>query len=314
MTRQEHAILLKCLRWIFRKELWHAYVQLDDNPPVRMKMGRHDWHIDYTADPFLFRYDGVNWLLYETLDKKDKGVLGVFKEEHGRWKNWGKVLERACHLSYPQVFEDNGKIYMIPESSDEGRGKVDLYESTNFPSGWKFVKTLIKESSVDSTLVRKGGYYYLFCNVITSPNRAELWFAPSLLGPWEKHPQAMNINQSFRLRRNGGAFLEIDGKLHRVAQDCNGAYGKRLFAVPVLELSSEKYKEGPATLLLEGRLSEFKNGRHTYNEINDGNHKIRTFDVQDFHLRPIHRMIANICFLIGRRVLPSVFAGRKMRP
>lgn len=215
----------------------------------------------YIADPFLFVKDGVTYLFYETLKAK-KGVLGCFRRESGGWTDLGLVLEEPWHLSYPQVFEENGRVFMIPESCDFGggfaRGAVRLYEPTDFPFGWRETKQLIKEPFSDSTLCRKDGHFYLSCDREHPQESAELWHAPALTGPWTRHPQSDAHNQSKRLRRCGGAFQAVDGQLFRIAQDCNGAYGKRLFRVPVERLSPTEYREGAARLFQPGM-------RHTYN-------------------------------------------------
>lgn len=215
----------------------------------------------YVADPFLFVFAGVTYLFYETLKEK-KGVLGCFRREGGKWVDLGLVLEEPWHLSYPQVFEDGGRVYMIPESCDfRGQfkcGAVRLYEATDFPRGWRLASVLIGEPFSDSSLLRLGGHCYLSCGREFPSEAAELWHAPSLSGPWSRHPESANHNQSRRLRRNGGAFLCEGGALWRVAQDCNGAYGKRVFKVPILEISPTCYREGAAVLLTGGY-------RHTYN-------------------------------------------------
>ena len=215
----------------------------------------------YVADPFLFVQDGITYLFYEMLKAK-KGVLGCFRRENGSWKDLGLVLEEPWHLSYPQVIKENGRVFMIPESCDFGgrfaRGAVRLYEPKDFPFGWRETAQLINEPFSDSTLCRKDGHFYLSCDREHPHESAELWQAPSLTGPWTQHPQSAAHNQSKRLRRCGGAFQEVDGRLFRIAQDCNGAYGKRLFKVPVERLSPTEYREGAAQLFQAGM-------RHTYN-------------------------------------------------
>ncbi|MBR4354798.1 MAG: hypothetical protein IKP97_05835, partial [Kiritimatiellae bacterium] len=84
------------------RERYRVFVRQNGGEPKPLEMGKGKWNADYCADPFLFRYDGVNWLFYETLDKTGKGVLGCFKEVDGNWIQQGIVLEESCHLSYPQ--------------------------------------------------------------------------------------------------------------------------------------------------------------------------------------------------------------------
>ena len=165
---------------------------------------------------------------------KGAGVYAIYCiSKKGLYKTYGEKINR---LSYD----------------------VPIYVGKAVPSGWRQTMQLIKEPFSDSTLCRKDGHYYLSCDREHPHEAAELWHAPALTGPWTRHSQSANHNQSKRLRRCGGAFQEVGGQLFRLAQDCNGAYGKRLFRVPVERLSPIEYREGTARLFQAGM-------RHTYN-------------------------------------------------
>ena len=61
-----------------------------------------------------------------------------------------------------------------------------------------------------------------------------------------------------------------EGRLYRVAQDNNSVlYGKRLFMVPIEEITPTMYREGAAVLLYDRRKPPY-NYCHTYNEIEVG--------------------------------------------
>ncbi len=222
-----------------------------------------------------------------------KGKIGCFKEVEGRWVNQGIVLEQSWHMSYPQVFEEDGHIYMIPEQSDLGRGTVSLYEATDFPRGWVKRATLIDRPFADATLLRRDGHYYLACYTIPPHESAELWHAPSLLGPWTQHPQSQNIHQEAKYRRCGGSFIEENGQLYRVAQDCEGGYGLRLYKVPVLEVSPEGYCEG-APILFFSEHDIVHSWKHTYNEICYNGRKLSVFDIQYKTRLPMGKMLQSL--------------------
>jgi len=265
----------------------------------------------YIADPFLFTWSGQIYLFYETLKAK-KGVLGCFRFENGEWKDLGLVLEESWHLSYPQVFEEDGHVYMIPESCDfrgrGARGAVRLYEAEDFPRKWKLVKELIPEPFSDSTLLRQDGHYYLFCDREFPVEAAELWHAPALLGPWTRHPQSANCNQSRRLRRCGGSV--VDGC--RIAQDCNGAYGRRLFKVPILKITPTEYLEGEPELF-------HGNFRHTYNQLNTSDGLLEVIDELSYDFTPTPRSVLKAlaipfqCLVRRRHDRPALFylGGRR---
>ena len=233
----------------------------------------------FCADPFLFRHSGANYLFYETVDAYEKGKLGCLKEVDGKWIDQGIVLEEPWHLSYPQVFEEGGKVYMLPEACDFGKGGVHLYEAVEFPMKWKRVATLIDRPFADSTILKYDGHWYMACYTIPPKETAELWHADSLFGPWTRHPQWRNINQSNRLRRCGGSFIRRGDVLYRVAQDCNGPlYGKRLFKVRVEKISPTEYKEGEATILHDRTMPPF-GYCHTYNEMEVNGRRLSVVDV-----------------------------------
>ena len=282
----------KDLRARLYRQRYKICLRINGGHPKMIKVLGKDFNCDYCADPFLLRYDGVNWLFFETLNRRRKGVIGCLKQNpvNGEWVNCGIVMEMSQHLSYPQVFEEDGRVYMIPESSDifNGckNGQVALYESNSFPYDWRRVSTLIKEPFSDSTLIKSDGHYYLSCLRMLPTLVSELWSSPSLKGPWTKHPQSSNVNQSKRLRRNGGAFQCIEDVLYRIAQDCNGDYGKRLFKVPVLKMSPTEYEEGKASLLLDDGWP--KNGmKHTYNRLDTPGGLIEVIDVKDYVPYPV---------------------------
>lgn len=274
---------------------WSSHVSKDGGQLMRVGWMR------FCADPFLFHWQGTNWLFYESLDKKGKGYIGCYKEEADKWIQQGRVLEEPWHLSYPQVFEKDGKVYMIPESCDFGKGDVSLYEAVEFPKGWKKVAKLIDRPFADSTILKHGEHWYMACYTIPPKETAELWHAPSLFGPWERHPMWNAINQSNRLRRCGGSFIERGGRLFRVAQDCNGIYGKRLFLVPVLELSPTAYREGDAVLLHDKIMPPY-GYCHTYNEIEVAGKKLSVVDVHKDTIEWPHKIVGDIVKAAWRKL------------
>lgn len=256
----------------------------------------------FCADPFLFHYQEANWLFYETVNKAGKGMLGVLKEINGEWIDQGIVLEEPFHLSYPQVFEHEGRVYMIPESCDFGKGNVSLYTTDSFPFGWRKVQTLIDKPFADATLLHHDGHWYMACYTIPPHESAELWQASSLFGPWERHPQWQNINQSKRLRRCGGFFIRREKELYRVAQDCNGPlYGKRLFKVKVEKITPTEYQEGKATILHDRTMPPYSYG-HTYNEIMSSGRRLCVVDIHyDSWKNPI-RIVKDIIGGLKRKL------------
>lgn len=245
---------------------WRTYTRVDDGQLIQVEPRKISRHWDFLADPFLFEYNDSIWLFCETVNDVWKGRIECFKYSQEKWEPVGIVLERPWHMSYPQVFEEDGHIYMIPEQSNLGKGDVSLYEAVDFPFRWEKVKTLIDRPFADATLLRRDGYYYLACYTIPPQESAELWCASSLFGEWKRHPKWQNIHQEARWRRCGGAFLDDGGNLYRIAQDCDGGYGLRLYKIPIIRISPFDYEEGVPVLFIDER-QEPKAFKHTYNKL-----------------------------------------------
>lgn len=246
--------VLRTLRQAARERFvqphYHAYIRQNHGSEQRVVLPKGELDEEFVADPFLFRHAGETYLFFEGMRAgrgnrgRNKGVIGCLRQVGDAWVNCGIVLEEAWHLSFPHIFEADGRVYMIPESGQSGA--VSLYESIEFPTRWAKRCDLIQGDCnyVDAALILAEGVYYLSVTPSAALRRPELWLSERLEGPWMKHPQSDNVSDSLALRRNGGAFICENGQLYRIAQDCDGAYGKRIFRVPVTVLSRTQYAEG----------------------------------------------------------------------
>lgn len=184
----------------------------------------------WCADPFVYEADGRCYIFVEQyLKEKEKGCIGYFQFENGVPVNKGIVIENRYHMSYPDVFEYDGRFYMIPESS--ANSTVDLYVADRFPDVWRKEKTLIEGAKyVDSTVYRDGEKFYLI--------------SYTMVGGYEVHVFDLNMEtkeltllSKKRYERNvarpGGRLFTENGKLMRPAQDCSEKYGEALILYEV---------------------------------------------------------------------------------
>lgn len=252
---------------------------------------------DFAADPFVVVRGGVPYLFFETTRRNGKGVIACTHLVGGRWIDDGIVLEQPTHLSYPQVFERDGAWFMIPESgaSDE----TGLYRAADFPRKWEKVAAFFPGNHADSTLwIQDDGCYLFSLNHRPTGDVLELWCADRVEGPWTPHPKFV-INASRRLSRPAGRCFAADGRLYRLAQDCNGGYGKRVFRVPVLALSRTDYREGAAELVLAPPRGFV--GAHTYGEVDVNGARWRVFDLNFVYRLPLGQIVRNFWnFVFGR--------------
>ncbi len=173
----------------------------------------------YYADPFPFIHQGKTYLFFEDfLYLENRGVISVVQVNADLSTSTPEViLDVGFHLSYPMVFEDDDKVYMIPESGENET--VDLYVADVFPSRWRKVKTLKQGLQLyDVTLLKRDGLYWFFGTGVergsASSDELFLFYSATLMGEWTPHP--LNpIVSDVRNARPAGHFFERNGKLIR---------------------------------------------------------------------------------------------------
>ncbi len=197
----------------------------------------------FVADPFLVRERGVFYLFFELFNTESrKGEIGVASSSDGySWRYRGVVLSEAFHLSYPYVFQHQGRYYMIPES--RAGGAVRLYRAKNFPLTWEFDITLFEGPYADSSIVYHDKRWWIFSE--QQAYTLTIWHSPNLQGPWEQHPVSPLYAEDRSRTRPGGRIVHVGGKLVRFSQDNVGGYGKRVRAFEIEELTKTSFRERP---------------------------------------------------------------------
>jgi hypothetical protein len=277
--------------WLGEKQWFLAYRRLDTGPatdaasapltPILPPPGR------FYADPFLFERDGRRYVFFEDYDWSRRAAVICYLEldERGRPGPPRAALRQDCHLSYPLVFEQDGAVYMLPETA--GHRRVELYRATGFPDEWTLDRVLLDDvSATDATLLRHEGRLWLFVAIDVDGGRPLdelfLYSSDSLAGAWEPHPLNPVVSDVRRARPAGRIFTR-EGQLIRPAQDCSRSYGWRLVFNRIEVLSRVDYREQPVGSIEP--VPESGNLRtHSYDS--DG-----TFEVVDgFRVRPRVRL------------------------
>jgi hypothetical protein len=225
----------------------------------------HSW-----ADPMLFSHGSSRWLFFERwqngLSKGEiwRGLLG----KDGSLSDVRPCLRQPYHLSYPQLFEEHGEIFMIPES--EEAGGVDLFRARHFPDDWVLERRLIEFPCVDPTAFWWRDRWWM----IVSPQNVKgvaaiswLFSAPQLTGPWLVHP-AGPVAASANNARGAGPIFSYESKLIRPSQDCGLSYGRALIFNEFLSLDGEGYAEHVIARVDAGWKPGLA-GVHTYTRLND---------------------------------------------
>ncbi len=244
--------------WIAYREGGTGYFQIVEPPS-------YGW----TADPFLVQYQGNIYLFAEIFLYKSErnGKIGYCKYENGRFGDWVISMDKHWHLSYPNVFVRNDKLYMVPESYQ--LEEVAVYELIEFPNRWKKIKTLIDNVEYcDSTFMEYEGNYYMFTyerNVDRSKDKEIIYqIIDGELGEYRV------VSTSQEGARSAGNII-IEGNKHlRIGQNGVPEYGSGMI---VYEIDSvwPKYREHEVKRFKPGDFNpEWKDhyiGCHTYNRL-----------------------------------------------
>jgi len=201
----------------------------------------------FYADPFPVKWQGRTFVFFEDLDHRvGKGIISAIEfDGSGPIGTVEPVLEEPWHLSYPFLIEDNGELWMIPESS--AQRDVAVYKCVCFPDRWERHCTLLSGLELaDVTITRHHGLYYLFGawrdGTAGYSDTLAIYHAETLFGPWQPH--ASNpVLMDRATARPAGNFVNIDGRLWRPVQDCTNGYGAALGLAEVLELSPTAFRQ-----------------------------------------------------------------------
>ena len=263
-------------RFGFREQWFFAYS--NDNFPIAdpSQAARSDRFTSVKAsanrncvDPFLFERHGKTYLFFEEYEEGQPGVICCSEfDEDGILGKPRQVLSRNYHLSYPFVFEWQGQVYMLPETQENRT--VEIYRAAEFPYQWELAAVLLNNvSAVDSTIFQHKDKLWLFAAGLdgegTESNELSLFWANSLLGPWQPHPKNPVVCDVRRARPAGSLFFD-QGSLIRPGQDCTARYGYAISLNRVDELSETDYREVPLTTILPDWMDGI-HATHTLNRV-----------------------------------------------
>ncbi|MFZ7942305.1 MULTISPECIES: glucosamine inositolphosphorylceramide transferase family protein [Bacillaceae] len=221
----------------------------------------------YYADPFAYRDEGGLQILMEELDHRVvKGYISAASVRDDTITFDQALMKFPCHMSYPFIIEHNNQVYCLPETSEAK--EATIYRLNKASKEWEKVKTLIEDfHAVDSTIIKYGDYWWLFCTksfstIQSHNNELHIYYAADLLGDWQPHvlnPVKMDIRSS---RPAGTPFIQ-EGVLYRPAQDCSKTYGGRIVLNKIKTLSTSQFEEEPVSFIEPKNDSLYPDGVHT---------------------------------------------------
>lgn len=181
----------------------------------------------WAADPFLVQFNGKIYLFAELFlyQSERNGVIGFCEFKNGVFSEWQVSMDEHWHLSYPNVFVKQGKLYMCPESYQ--KKEVGVYELQEFPNQWKQVRTLFSNVQyVDTTFLNEEGEHFIFTFQPTFQGDAGklLLFKEDIDQKILSDP--IEITEDVSLSRPGGNFIKRGRRIYRVSQDSTNFYGE----------------------------------------------------------------------------------------
>ena len=180
-----------------------------------------------------------------------------------------QVLDTNSHLSYPNVFKENNKTYIIPEASKSGH--VTCYEFDFATKSLINPKNIVLDLPLlDSTILVYNNKYWLFATKRGEHSNSKLfiYYADEMCGPYIPHannPVKTGADGS----RPAGNFIELDGNIYRPSQNCAEYYGKSVTISKVTKLNEREFEEEPVMEVKPPHQSGFNYGIHTINVVGD---------------------------------------------
>jgi hypothetical protein len=208
----------------------------------------------FWADPFPISRNGRHWIFFEELPfaAGRAHISAIEVHADGSSSEPVRVLERDYHLSYPFLIEDEGQLYMIPETAHNHT--VEIYRCVDFPRKWKLERVLMKDVwCADATIHRAHDRLWMFASVGVDGGEVNdelhLFSSDRLLGDWKPH-RRNPVKSDVRSARPAGRLFTQGGELYRPAQICTPIYGSGIAINRVTALNDYEYAEEEVSRIL----------------------------------------------------------------
>jgi hypothetical protein len=244
-------------RWTvqFIRQNWRDAV-LWRGTPVKCPRGH------FHADPFVVTYRGRTCIFAEDyVFATGKAHVSAFELTDAGAVELGIALQEPHHISFPYIFQFEGRLFMCPES--RAAGEIRIYECVDFPLQWRLRKVAMRAVAADTMIFFRDGLWWMLANIShVEPHDcgSELhvfWATTPLTDEWQPHECNPVISDPMRAR-NGGLLVD-DEELVRVAQSRRfGVYGNAARLFRITRLTPQEYAEEPVS----GITPEFAAGIH----------------------------------------------------
>lgn len=254
---------------IFRKTWKLAFVKggmdaLFADRPLELDIVTNPYKDRWFADPFVLDVteDKIFILAEEFCQELGKGRIAKLTiDRHSMAiEKMDIILECPTHLSFPNIFRRDGKVFVYPENCRSGR--LDLYEYDPKEEKLTFAQTLCHEPLWDSSMTDLLGHRQLF-----GAFKDDYWMD---VHDWDEGKKTFVYTHSLESKeknnRLAGQLFEYKGNVYIPTQDCSETYGGGVWLKRVvgrgkdMRLESEKKIVPPAYTHAQGlhTLNEYK--------------------------------------------------------
>ena len=238
--------------WGRRHECWSIFIgrgsflESSRTGMQPLKMSKDE----FWADPFLFKHQGADYVFFENYSFKTKrGKISCGRVKNQELFDIVDVLDFDYHLSYPFIFEENGAIFLMPETSENKR--LEIYKAVDFPMKWELYTTAFEGEMVADAFFYNDEQHqkWLFVNkqaAETSQMNSELFiYKTDSIKLENLQPHAQNpVIIDARVARNGGSIFTHKNGLFRPSQrNTDGIYGRALNINRINTLTLDDYEE-----------------------------------------------------------------------
>ncbi len=169
------------------------------------------------------------------------------------------LLETGTHLSFPNIFRHNGRVYITPENAQEG--KQHAYEYDPESGELRFVQTICEDCVWDATITDVfGGHLLMFASHKNDYSLDIYEWNDDV----KRFVPIKSIPSNERNSRMGGAIFSFDGMYYAPFQNCTRTYGGNL-DIKAIQYENDEFSFSTVKQLFSPH-PKYKEGLHTLNE------------------------------------------------
>lgn len=230
--------MFKFISNIRRRRYFIGFLDVEDvYLPIAKRWSRIKWlnegnyKAGWFADPFFLSVSDscIELLVEEWIYEKNRGRLSHLQISHKKGEYYLEkvtpILELDTHLSFPNIWKENGKVYVYPENSESGMLNIYEYDEHNK----KLINPIciINQPLVDTSIFKDGDTYYAFGTKATHDTfdrrRVFVYSSNNLFHGWS---EIQVITNEFNIERGAGAIVRWHDRWIRPVQNCEGEYGE----------------------------------------------------------------------------------------